>query len=184
MVSGCQKTQTIDLFDSKNSYPYNLPMMENVKNEFDSTVDKVFEYNYSSLPYHLFLNKTLGIDGPKEPIAQIASNCFKSQQVQIQRIINNNNSSIDYQLYTPIEKTKNCIIKESNSPINADALIDLNKNAIYKEYSDNPFLRDVIDKFKSDGVITIKEYMDIIQIIIKLDKAGKAVQLEQVIKNL
>ena len=186
MATGCQKTTTssADLIDVKNLDIYNSQNMTSVRSAFDLIVDDVFKYPYSSVSYSPFLNGPLGIDGPKEPLAQIANNCIKSKDVQIQSIKNKDNEIISFKFYTPIEKIKNCIVKESNAPINADALIDLNKSAIFKEYSDNPFLRETLDNLKSDGVITVKEYMDIIQIIIKLDKAGKAVQLEKVIKDL
>nr|WP_264821549.1 hypothetical protein [Acinetobacter baumannii] len=41
-----------------------------------------------------------------------------------------------------------------------------------------------MDAAKADGKISVKEYMDIVQIVIKLSGADKQVQLEKTIQEL
>lgn len=61
---------------------------------------------------------------------------------------------------------------------------DLKAFPLFQKYADNPFLRKTVDAAKADGKISVKEYMDIVQIVIKLIGADKQVQLEKTIQEL
>ncbi|WEI16886.1 hypothetical protein PX668_17340 (plasmid) [Acinetobacter soli] len=129
------------------------------------------------------MTKGWSVSGPKEPVSQIVYSCLTSNEVELVTKIKPLMPEVTY-IKTPENQVKNCIIKHSNDSINADALNDLKAFPLFQKYADNPFLRKTVDAAKADGKISVKEYMDIVQIVIKLIGADKQVQLEKTIQEL
>ena len=150
--------------------------------EFNKLVDDTFKYPYSNIPF-LIVTGGWSVSGPKEPISQIVYSCLASNEVQLVTKYKLFMPEVTY-IKTPENQVKNCIIKHSNDSINADALNDLKAFTLFQKYSDNPFLRKTVDAAKADGKISVKEYMDIVQNVIKLSKADEQVQLEKTIQEL
>jgi len=149
--------------------------------EFNKLVDDTFKYPYSNIPF-LMVTGGWSVSGPKEPISQIVYSCLASNEVQLVTKYKLFMPEVTY-IKTPENQVKNCIIKHSNGSINADALNDLKAFTLFQKYSDNPFLRKTVDAAKADGKISVKEYMDIVQNVIKLSKADEQVQLEKPSKS-
>ena len=168
MVGGCSEVPNdmshIDVFSSDRYL--------STAHQFNKLVDDTFKYPYSKIPFFL-VTKGWSVSGPKEPVSQIVYSCLTSNEVELVTNIK-----------TPENQVKNCIIKHSNDSINADALNDLKAFPLFQKYADNPFLRKTVDAAKADGKISVKEYMDIVQIVIKLSGADKQVQLEKTIQEL
>lgn len=178
MMVGCTEMPNdmkhIDVFTSE-SYVFTA-------HQFNKLVDESFKYPYSDIPFFL-VTEGWGVNGPKEPISQIVYSCLTLNEVQLVTKFKPFSQKETY-IKTPENQVKNCIIKHSNDSINADALNDLKAFPLFQKYADNPFLRKTVDAAKADGKISVKEYMDIVQIVIKLSGADKQVQLEKTIQEL
>ena len=83
-----------------------------------------------------------------------------------------------------LENMEDCLPKEMYSKLKANEDYKERSITLFQKYSDNPFLRKTVDAAKADGKISVKEYMDIVQIVIKLSGADKQVQLEKTIQEL
>jgi len=178
MVGGCSEVPNdmshIDVFSSDRYL--------STAHQFNKLVDDTFKYHYSKIPFFL-VTKGWSVSGPKEPVSQIVYSCLTSNEVEFVTKIKPFMPEVTY-IKTPENQVKNCIIKHSNDSINADALNDLKAFPLFQKYADNPFLRKTVDAAKADGKISVKEYMDIVQIVIKLSGADKQVQLEKTIQEL
>lgn len=178
MVGGCSEMPNdmthIDVFTSDRYL--------STAHQFNKLVDDTFKYPYSSIPFFL-VTEGWGVSGPKEPVSQIVYSCLSSNEVQLVTKFKPLMPEVTY-IKTPENHVKNCIIKHANDSINPDALNDLKTSYLFQKYSDNPFLRKTVEAAKADGKISVKEYMDIVQIVIKLSGADKQVQLEKTIQEL
>ena len=178
MVGGCSEVPNdmshIDVFSSDRYL--------STAHQFNKLVDDTFKYPYSKIPFFL-VTKGWSVSGPKEPVSQIVYSCLTSNEVELVTKIKPFMPEVTY-IKTPENQVKNCIIKHSNDSINADALNDLKAFPLFQKYADNPFLRKTVDAAKADGKISVKEYMDIVQIVRNLIGADKQVQLEKTIQEL
>lgn len=150
--------------------------------QLNKLFDESFKYPYSKIPFGL-VTEGWGVSGPKHPISQIVYSCLSSNEVQLVTKFQPLMPQVTY-IKTPDNQVENCIIKHANDSINTEALNDLKAFHLFQKYSDNPFLRKTVDSTKADGKITVKEYMDIVQIVIKLKVADNQVQLEKTIQEL
>lgn len=161
-----------------------------VRADFKKNVDDVFQFPYSIQDYRSIVITKDGTSPIPEyyyeatdPIKQLLNLCFESNNLKISAT-RYDKEFTSYRIASSPAEIKNCIVAKSNEPMPKSGILILNNSYIYNDFKDNPFLRDRVNAFKSDGVITIKEFMDITQTINKLKDAAESVKYEKTVKDL
>lgn len=129
------------------------------QNEFQDRVDAVFKYPYSSLHYE-GLGKDLLENKYTNPLTELANRCFKSDlKVSVTYFSN----ATTYRIDSSQDEIDQCIIKMAKEPMDDHAISILSRSDLYEKYKNSPHFRNSMNLYKADGVITIKEYMDIVK---------------------
>jgi|GEM_PF-2008677 len=174
-----------EVFNLSSGYDYAV-----VRADFKKNIDEVFQFPYSLQDYRSFTIPQAA-NGPitesdyevTDPIKQLLNLCFKSNNLKISAT-RYDKEFTSYKIASSPDEIKNCIVAKANEPMHKSGILILSNSYFYNEFKDNPFLRDRINAFKSDGVITIREYMNITQTINNLKEAAESVKYEKTIKDL
>lgn len=113
-----------------------------------------------------------------DPRLAVMKKCFKDGTIQIEQ------TKDDYRIHSSPEEVKKCILSKSNEPINDSAITLLNRTDLFNQLKNTQPLREKINSYKADGIISIKEYTDIVQTIYSIEAAKKEQKVKDVIKNL
>ncbi|OIH08644.1 hypothetical protein A7M79_07460 [Acinetobacter baumannii] len=161
LLSGCYSSKR--LLES-----YELRSLETdsnlvvVRHDFYDRVDAVFKYPYSSLYYG---NSETN---PYRPLNELAKRCFKSDLKIRETIVF---KVISYKIASSQDEIDKCITQRANEPMDDYAISILSSSDIYEKYKNNPHFRTRTNNFKADGVITIKEYMDMYKALNEIREA-------------
>lgn len=194
-VKKSEKSMELAVPEKNIVKPYelvNLPTSSDfsvVRGEFNARIDTLFKtpystYNYSNLAITPS-SSLLTLDTQYEytnPITQLLIKCFKSDLKVSARKFDETYTS--YRIASNQMDIDNCIMQTANEPMPEMGIYIFSKSYIYETYKDNPKFRDHVNNYKADGVITIKEFMDLGRIINGLIEADKNVQNKEVISNL
>lgn len=156
-----------------------------VRIQFENSFNDVFNYSQSTIT-ELVTDPQLHIDkdnyriiySQMDPRFAVMEKCFKDGSIKIEQ------SSDDFRIHSSPEEVKNCILSKSNEPINDGAITLLNRTDLFNQLKNTQPLREKINIYKADGVISIKEYTDIVQTIYSIETSKKEQKVKDVIKNL
>lgn len=156
-----------------------------VRIQFENAFNDVFNYSESTIT-ELVTDPQLHIDKDNyriiysqlDPRFAVMEKCFKDGSIKIEQ------SSDDFRIHSSTEEVKNCILSKSNEPINDSTITLLNRTDLFNRLKYTQPLREKINSYKADGIISIKEYTDIVQTIYSIGAAKKEQKVKDVIKNL
>ncbi|EOZ8645381.1 hypothetical protein ACQWTT_001132 [Acinetobacter baumannii] len=161
-----------------------------VRTQFENRFDKALNYSELSL---LEITSDTGIKASTyggfeelekrlDPRLAAMNKCFADGNLKIESVTIANSKS--FQIASSDEEINKCIIAKSNEPMKDIAILLLDQTNIFNELKNTPPLREKINKAKADEVITIKEYIDIVQTIDSIKKSNQDQKMKNVIKNL
>lgn len=156
IIIGCTKERILEP-NELNDLENNIDLAY-VKQNFQNRVDAVFKYPYTSLYY-----EDLGYNQfefkEANPFPVLASKCFNGDlKVKMTDL---GQEIATYKIASTQDEVDQCITKRANEPMDDHAISVFSSSPVYEKYKDNPQFRNHLNSYKSDGVITIGEYMSL-----------------------
>lgn len=161
-----------------------------VRTQFKNRFNKIFNYSAISLDeitsditiHPSVFRSSKGVENQLDPRLTTMNKCFEDGTLKIESV-KISNSQV-FQFGSSEEEIKKCILTKANDPMTDSAILLLKETNIFNELKNTQPLREKLDKYKADGIITIKEYMDILQTISSIEQSKRDQNMKNVIKNL
>jgi len=77
-----------------------------------------------------------------------------------------------------------CIFEGGNEQIDDNLLVELSKNPYFLKYRSNEYFSSQVDLIKKDTKITVKEYLDLHQLMLKISQGEKKAEMAALVEKL
>lgn len=152
-----------------NANAVELKQYSFVEDQFFDEIDKAFNEPYSA-------NMIIRVS---DVSYQLMRFCANKKQLFVAPI-----TETDAYVLVVTPELNTCIFEGGNEQINAKLLIELSKNPDFLKYRSNDYFSSQVDLIKKDSKITVKEYLDLHQLMRKISQGENKAEMAILVEKL